>query len=75
MQKHKTYHSRFAQSLLDHFKVHVRVVLNPRQNYVELPLKTYHRFAMAPATFGTDSYALISLSLSLSPSLLESMAL
>lgn len=43
------------QSLLDHFRVHVKVVLNPRLTYTELPLKTYHRYAMAAPHFADDT--------------------
>lgn len=38
--------------------MHIKAVLNPRLSYSELPLKTYHRYALAPAQFGADKYVL-----------------
>lgn len=51
----------FPQSLLDHFRVNIKLVLNPRANYAELPMKTYHRYAMAPPVFSADTYETSSL--------------
>lgn len=40
--------------------MHVKFVLNPRLTYTELPLKTYHRYAMAAPHGADDAYVIIS---------------